>query len=70
MIHPAVALAIGLLITMLFFAVGVFSGSESDGGHVADDSIDQSTSGYEADTTDYSGDDLGSSESVDYNYDI
>lgn len=70
MIHPALALALGIIIVILFFAVGAFSGPQSDtdswSGEDTGQSMDTVDDGYEIETTGY---DLGSSETADSNYD-
>lgn len=68
MIHPAVALAIGLVLALCILVFSFGSGVQPDTGYgVGEDigaSIDCSDDGYDVVDTTCSGDDFGSSEAV------
>lgn len=68
MMHPALALVIGLLLALCLFVFSFGSGIQPDTGYgVGEDigaSIDYTDGGYEIVDTTCSGDDLGSSEAV------
>lgn len=64
MIHPAIAIGIGLFMALCILGYGAFTGVQSDVGYGPGEDIGQSTdtvdSGYEVVDTTYSGDDIGS----------
>ena len=68
MIHPAVALAIGLVLALCLLVFSFGSGIQPDTGYgVGEDigaSIDYTDGGYEVVDTTCAGDDFGSSEAV------
>jgi len=66
MMHPGWALLLGIIIVILFFAIGAFSGSQSDidywSGEDAGQSMDTVNDGYE--TTSDTGGDIGVSDTI------